>query len=129
MISIFDKLKIVDIIYISFPLIFYIVHKRLGKKAYYTFISFIEKGKKMCAVTLLVGCLLLAYTFVTATKSDYSRLAKQWNRVYIVERFGLVLYQCNDIIQTLNELNVSLYAFFSTQDFNQKTKKELYVFF
>jgi len=83
--SIYEKIKIVDLIYILFPFIFYFIHSRLIKSAYYNFISIVEKGKKMCTLTLLIGCILLAYTFVTATKSDYSRLAKQWNREYIVE--------------------------------------------
>lgn len=134
--SIFDKLRIIDIIYILFPFIFYAIHKKLLRNTYYTFISFIEKGKKMCSVTLLIGCILLAYTFVTATKSDYSRLAKQWNRVYIVERFGLVLYQCNDFIQTLTPKLSSLFGYeeavqkftqyFTNEDNNKYKEKNKY---
>ncbi len=118
--SIYDRLKITDIIYIIFPFIFYFVHKKILQSAYYVFMSAVEKGKKMCTVTLLVGCIFLAYTFVTATKSDYSRLAKQWNRVYIVERFGLVLYHCNDLIQTLTPKFSSLFGYEeAVQKFNQ----------
>lgn len=109
--SIFEKIKITDIIYIIFPFIFYFIHSKLIKSTYYNFMSVIEKGKKMCAVTLLIGCIFLAYTFVTATKTDYSRLAKQWNRVYVVKRFGLVLYQCNDLIQTLTPKFSSLFGY------------------
>lgn len=109
--SIFDKLKIADIIYIIFPFIFYFIHSKLIKTTYYNFMSVVEKGKKMCVVTLLIGCIFLAYTFVTATTTDYSRLAKQWNRVYVVKRFGLVLYQCNDLIQTLTPKFSSLFGY------------------
>lgn len=109
--SIFDKLNITDIIYILLPLIFYLIHKSLSKKTYYTFISFVEKGKKMCITTLIIGFIFLAYSFATATKSDYSKLAKQWNRVSTVERFGLVLYQCNDLIQTLTPKLNSLFGY------------------
>ncbi len=109
--SVFERIKITHLIYIIFPFLFYIIHKKLLKTAYYNFLSFIEKGKKMCMVTLLIGCLFLAYTFVTATGTDYSRLAKQWNRVYVVERFGLVLYQVNDFIQTLTPKFSSLFGY------------------
>lgn len=109
--SIFEKLKFTDLIYIIFPFIFYFIHKKLIRTPYYKYMSLVEKGKKMCVGTLLVGCICLAYTFVTATKTDYSRLAKQWNRVYVVERFGLVLYQCNDIIQTLTPKISSLFGY------------------
>ena len=57
------------------------------------------------------GRTFLAYTFVTATSTDYSRLAKQWNRVYVVERFGLVLYQINDLVQTLSPKFSSLFGY------------------
>ncbi len=109
--SVYERLKLTDLMYILFPFLFYFIHKKLYKTAYYNFMSVVEKGKKMCVVTLLVGCLFLAYTFVTATGTDYSRLAKQWNRVYVVERFGLVLYQINDLIQTLTPKFSSLFGY------------------
>lgn len=125
--SIFEKIKITDLIYILFPFIFYLIHKKLLRSAYYSFISAIEKGKKMFTSTLLVGCILLAYTFVTATGTDYSRLAKQWNRIYVVERFGLALYQCNDLIQTLTPKLSSLFGYEeSVQKFNQYYTDEDY---
>ncbi len=134
--SIFERLKLTDVIYIIFPFIFYFIHKKLIRTTYYNFISVVEKGKKMFATTLLIGCIFLAYTFVTATSSDYSRLAKQWNRVYIVERFGLVLYQCNDIIQTLTPKLSSLFGYeesaqkftqyFTAEDIDKYEKKNKY---
>ncbi len=125
--SIFEKIKITDLIYILFPFIFYVIHKKLLRSTYYSFISAIEKGKKMFISTLLVGCILLAYTFVTATSTDYSRLAKQWNRIYVVERFGLALYQCNDLIQTLTPKLSSLFGYEeSVQKFNQYFTDEDY---
>ncbi len=134
--SIFEKLKFTDIIYVFFPFIFYFIHKNLVKTAYYKFMSVVEKGKKMCSVTLLIGCILLAYTFVTATKYDYSRLAKQWNRSYVVERFGLVMYQANDLIQTLTPKFSSLFGYeksvqifrdyFTREDTDKYNKKNKY---
>ena len=109
--SVYERLKLTDLVYILFPFLFYFIHKKLLRSTYYNFMSVVEKGKKMCMVTLLVGGLFLAYTFVTATSTDYSRLAKQWNRVYVVERFGLVLYQINDLVQTLSPKFSSLFGY------------------
>ncbi len=118
--SVFEKLRVVDLIYIIFPFIFYFIHKKLLRTAYYSFISIVEKGKKMWTTTLLVGCIFLAYTFVTSSGTDYSRLAKQWDRSLVVKRFGLVLYQCNDIIQTLTPKINSLFGYEkSVQKFTQ----------
>ncbi len=109
--AVFEKVKLYDVIYVILPFLFYFIHKGLVKSTYYNFVSLVEKGKKMCVTTLLIGCIFLAYTFVTAEGADYSRLAKQWNRPLIVERFGLVLYQCNDIIQSLTPKLSSLFGY------------------
>lgn len=134
--SIFEKLRVVDFIYIIFPIIFYFVHSKLIKTTYYNFIEKIEKGKKMFIATILVGVLLIGYSFGTATKTDYSRLSKQWNRIYIVERFGVILYQLNDLVQTLTPKLSSLFGyeealelfnnFFTEEEKNNYTDKNKY---
>ena len=109
--SIFERLRLVDFIYIIFPLIFYAIHEKLISTTYYSFIEKVEKGKKMFLATILVGVLFIGYSFGTATKTDYSRLSKQWNRNYIVERFGIILYQFNDLVQTLTPKLSSLFGY------------------
>ena len=109
--SIFEKLRFVDLMYVFFPIIFYLIHKKLLSSSYYYFIDKIEKGKKMLVTTVLVGALCLAYSFGVATGVDYSRLTKQWNRIYIVERFGILLYQFNDLIQFLTIQTSSLFGY------------------
>lgn len=109
--SIFERLRIIDFIYIIFPLIFYAIHEKLISTTYYNFIEKVEKGKKMFIATILVGVLFIGYSFGTATKTDYSRLSKQWNRNYIVERFGIILYQFNDLVQTLTPKLSSLFGY------------------
>ncbi len=127
--SIFDKLRIIDLMYIVFPFIFYFIHKRLASTTYYFFLDKIEKGKKMMAATLIMGALALGYSFGVATGTDYSRLAKQWNRVYIVERFGIIMYQLNDLAQSLTPKISSLFGYDEakaafTEYFNQKPAHE-----
>lgn len=131
--SIWEKFRIHYLIFIFFPLIFNIIHKKLSASSYYNFINCIEKSKKMVLSTLIVGIILLATSFIFAQKSDYSRLKKQWNRLYIVDRFGVLLYQGNDIVQTLTPKINSLFGYedalklfndyYSSED-NQKYKEE-----
>ncbi len=109
--SIIDRLRFIDFIYVFLLIIFVIIHRVLKSSSYYNYVSRFEKGKKMSIVTLMIGCIFLAYTFVTATSTDYSRLNKQWNRVYIVERFGIILYQGNDLVQTLSPKFSSLFGY------------------
>ena len=108
--SIFEKLSLFDIMYVLVPIIFYVIHKKLLSSSYYYFIDKIEKGKKMVVTTLLVGALCLGYSFGTAESKDYSRLAKQWNREYVVERFGILMYQVNDAVQVVRTKLSSLFG-------------------
>lgn len=109
--SIWEKIHISYFLYIIFPLGFYYVHKKLKKSSYYNFINLIEHGRTMCLCTLVASMFFLGISFGTATKTDYSRLAKQWNRVYIVERFGIILYQGNDLLQTIRPKISSLFGY------------------
>ncbi len=99
--SIFVKLRIIDFIYILQPIIFYYIHNNLKMSTYYNLLDKVEKKKTMFFTTFLISACFLIYSFVTATASDYSRLAKNWNRSYIVERFGIIMYQFQDLYQTV----------------------------
>ena len=41
---------------------------------------------------------------------DYSRFYKQWNREYLVSRFGIYLYQMNDIVKSIEPQMASLFG-------------------
>lgn len=99
--SIFVKLRVIDFIYILQPLIFYYIHNHLKTSSYYNLLDKIEKKKTMFVVTVCLSAIFLIYSFTTATKTDYSRLTKNWNRSYVVERFGIIMYQFHDIYQTI----------------------------
>lgn len=41
----------------------------------------------------------------------FSRLAKQWNREYIVNKFGIIVYQINDLVSTLRPKITSMFGY------------------
>ena len=99
--SLTEKFRIIDFIYLLFPLIYLVIHTKLKKGSYYHFTAKVENGMKMFVSTLLAGIIVLVFTLVNITGTDASRLVKQWDRQYIVQRFGIVLYQGNDLVQSL----------------------------
>ena len=109
--SIFEKLSVLNFIYVLCPVFFYITHLKLAKTSYYTFMEKIKRTKKSIVGVLIAALICLGYSFGTATKTDYSRIAKQWNRVYIADRFGFILYQFNDLVQTLTPKFSSLFGY------------------
>lgn len=109
--SIWEKMQLIYIIYIIFPVIFYYIHGKLSASTYYNFFSKVEKSKRMFLGTVALGFGCLAVSFSAATGTDYSRLAKQWNRIYIVERFGILMYEGNDLFQTIRPKLSSLFGY------------------
>ena len=109
--SLVEKFRLADFVYVVLPLVFFYVHRLLNRTNYYNYVSKVERGKKMCIATSLVGVILIAVTMVSMTATDYSRISKQWNREYIVERFGIILYQGNDLVQSLTPRISSLFGY------------------
>ena len=109
--SVLTQLRIIDFIYILEPIIFYYIHNSLRKSSYYNLIGKVEKKMPMFITTLIVSLVFIGYTFASASGADYSRLSKQWNRVYIVERFGIIMYQFNDAVQTVIPKLSSLFGY------------------
>ena len=109
--SIFERLKLLDFIYLLIPFTFRYVHKKLLTTPYYNFLLKIENSRRMFWGTLAVGASIIGFRFLIATSSDYSRLAKLWNRESVVERFGIILYQANDVVKTLKPKISSLFGY------------------
>lgn len=99
--SIFDGLKFVDFIYLFIPILFWYVHQKLRYSSYYNYLIKIEKSIKMFLLTFGIGLSIIGVRLMVSNASDFSRLAKLWNRESVVERFGILLYQGNDLFQTL----------------------------
>lgn len=109
--SIFEKIKIADLIYVIMPLIFRAIHLNLKTSPYYEYISKIEKGTSMFLKTIVVGSIFIIIRFAFATEADYASITKQWNRSSVVNRFGIILYQGNDLVQTLTPKLSSLFGY------------------
>ncbi len=134
--SIFEKLRVINFIYVLNPLIFIYLYTKMNKTAYFNFIEKINRAKRCFFGTLLGALLCLIFTFASATKTDYSRLVKQWNRVYVADRFGFIMYQFNDLVQTLTPKFSSLFGyddalkkferFFTKEEINEYASKNQY---
>ena len=62
----------------------------------------VQKGKKMPGRLLLIGAVCLAVFAVTLDGTDFSRLRKQWNREYVLGKFGLCIYQLSDVVSSIS---------------------------
>ena len=99
--SLYDKLHITQFLYIIFPIIFVFIHRKLNKRNYYFEVEKTEKGKKMFIYSLATSGVIICSLLFTLNGTDTSRLVKQWNREWLVRKFGLYTYTANDLIQSI----------------------------
>ena len=114
------ELKDFSYLWQVFALIF--VNHILKKRKYYDKVVEIEVGKVRALNTILVGLIFVGIFISTITSTDISRLSKQWNREYIVMKFGVYTYQLNDIVATAKSQINPLFGY----DENAKMFREYY---
>lgn len=117
-----NVLQLKDIIYILGPIILIIVHIRLKKKNYYRKIEIKSERKRKTMRTLIAGCIIAVLFTISLSALDISRFAKQWNREYVVMKFGIYIYQLNDVITSVQPKINSLFGY----DKEMKEFKEYY---
>ncbi len=115
-------IKLKDVFLIFPPFVLFIVHMILKKKNYYDKVEKIERGKKRFLNTIILGFIAVFLTILMMESSDYSRLKKQWNREYLVQRFGIYVYQLNDAIKSTESKFTSMFGY----DSAAKTVREFY---
>ena len=114
------ELKDFSYLWTIFVLIF--VHYHLTKKNYYERVSKIEIGKIRALNTLIVSLILVGVFVSMLTSLDLSRLGKQWNREYVLMKFGIYFYQVNDIVVSIKPQISPLFGY----DENAKMFREYY---
>jgi len=117
-----NVMEIKDFCYLWQLLALLFVNKALKNKKYYEKVSKTEKGRVNALNTLIVGVVFVGIFISTLTSIDISRLSKQWNREYIVMKFGLYTYQFNDLFATLKSSLNPLFGY----DENNKKVREYY---
>ena len=103
--------QIKDIVYIIAPIILFIFNKKLIKKNYYKKIEIKSVRRKKLISAFTIGGVLLFLFFITMKPLDVSRFVKQWNKEYIVMRFGIYIYQGNDIVTSLQPKINSMFGY------------------
>lgn len=78
--------------------------------------------KKILIKLYIWAGLLLGLFLILLKPIDYSRFYKQWNREYLVSRFGVYLYQMNDVVKSVEPQMASLFG-------SDKANKEITEFY
>ena len=105
-----DLIKPQFFIFLWLPVVLYIVNKRQKKKNLEED-AFKRVSRKTIFKTLYTWILVFFIIFLSTLKPvEFSRLYSQWNREYLVSRFGVYMYQINDIVKSIEPKMSTLFG-------------------
>lgn len=107
-----DLLQLKFFIFFYLPIMLIIVNQKLKKKNKgKEESSFRRVNKKTVFKTLYTWIIIIFVIFLATLKPvDFSRLYNQWNREYLVSRFGVYLYQINDMVKSIEPQMATLFG-------------------
>ncbi len=133
-----NVLQIKDLVYLWGPICLFFVHWKLKKRNYYEHNLSFKRRKTQTFKHLILGAVLITIFTLTLTPLEIGRFAKQWNREYIVMKFGIYTYQMNDVVKSIEPKVSSLFGldnamksfheYFEERDTSQKTNEYTNVF-
>lgn len=106
-----NVLQLKDLVYLIAPIVLIIVHIKLKKKKYYRKVELKAERKKRALRSLTASAVMLVLFLVTLSSLDVSRFFKQWNKEYIVMRFGIYIYQVNDLVTSVQPKINSMFGY------------------
>lgn len=106
-----NVLQFKDFIFLWQLIFMLIYHSHLKKTKYYEFAGPKENRKKRFTGTIISGIVVYSLFFMTVTSVEFSRLSKQWNREFLVTKFGIYTYQLNDLFKSLDAKFNTLFGY------------------
>ena len=101
-----NVIKIRDIIYPILFILLIFLYFNISKKKKYRM-----PNRKNCFKTAIVGIICALLFCTTLTGTDVGRLVKQWNREYVVTKYGIYVYHINDFIKSIQPKITSLFGY------------------
>lgn len=102
--------KIKDFIFLWQVVALLFINRDLKHKNYYKNEKK-QTGKVKALNTLVVGLIFIGFFISMLSSLDIGRLGKQWNREYVVMKFGIYFYQFNDVFVSLKPQIVPLFGY------------------
>lgn len=106
-----NVIQLKDLVYIITPIAMLLINNKLKKRNYYKKVEVKTERRKKMTSTLCVGLAILVLFIVTLTSLDVSRFVKQWNKEYIVTRFGIYIYQSSDLVSSIEPKLNSMFGY------------------
>ena len=117
-----NVMELKDFSYLWQFVVMILVNYHLKRKDYFSIVGKVENGKLRCLNTLVASLIVGGVFISTLTSTAIGRLGKQWNREYIVMKYGALIYQVNDLLASVKPQISPLFGY----DEASKTFREYY---
>ena len=100
-----------DLVYLIGFILLIVICKKLKKKNYFKKVEVKSVRRRKMFTSLSIAGVLAIIFFITMKPLDVTRFVKQWNKEYIVMRFGIYIYQGEDIVTSLQPKINSMFGY------------------
>ena len=106
-----NVLRVQDFIYILSPILLTFTYIRLKRNKSTIKEDKVKRDIPKMISTFAGGGVVLFFFLISLTPLEIGRYTNQWNREYIVMRFGVYAYQLNDIVNSIKPQITSLFGY------------------
>lgn len=104
-----NVLRLQDLVYIWAPIVLLVINHKLKLTKHLRKSN--KKDKRKFFVSLVGAGISALIVILTLTSLEIGRFAKQWNREYIVMKFGIYTYHLNDLVKSIEPQITSLFGY------------------
>lgn len=104
-------IQIKDVSYFVLPISMIFIYKRLKKHGHFEKQELLVKAPKKAFNTAFFGFIIALIFSASLSPTDWGRFGKQWNREYIVDKFGIYVYHLNDLVKSIEPKISSLFGY------------------
>lgn len=104
-----NVLRLQDLVYIWAPIVLLVINHKLKLTKHLRKSN--KKDKRKFLVSLVGAGISALIVVLTLTSLEIGRFAKQWNREYIVMKFGIYTYHLNDLVKSIEPQITSLFGY------------------
>ena len=104
-----NVLRLQDLVYIWAPIVLLVINHKLKLTKHLRKSN--KKDKRKFLVSIVGAGISALIVILTLTSLEIGRFAKQWNREYIVMKFGIYTYHLNDLVKSIEPQITSLFGY------------------
>ena len=104
-----NVLRLQDLVYIWAPIVLLVINHKLKLTKHLRKSN--KKDKRKFFVSIVGAGISALIVILTLTSLEIGRFAKQWNREYIVMKFGIYTYHLNDLVKSIEPQITSLFGY------------------